>query len=76
MATDGLDALNPRILSHAAKARKKLAAEARRVARICVCEWPLHVMRNGDGHHPDCPAHTPLAHLPRSHTATPPTKET
>ena len=25
-----------------------------------VCGWPKTVLRNGDGHHSDCPAHIPL----------------
>lgn len=25
-----------------------------------ICMWPTTVLRNGDGHDPRCPAHTPL----------------
>ncbi|HVM07164.1 MAG TPA: hypothetical protein VM345_01775 [Acidimicrobiales bacterium] len=27
--------------------------------RACECGWPITRYRNGDGHHPECPAHQP-----------------
>lgn len=50
----------------AIKARKERLAALRRVVRLCTCEWPLAKYRNGDGHHPDCAAHTPIKELWRT----------
>lgn len=39
--------------------RRRLVA-LQRVVDLCNCTWPLDIMRNGDGHADDCPAHNPL----------------
>lgn len=49
-------------------ARKTLQLEAAKVQREemlttigkCECAWPVVTLRNGDGHHADCPAHKEL----------------
>lgn len=40
----------------AAKVRKAMLANLRRVVRDCTCDWPVTKYRNSHGHHPDCPA--------------------
>ena len=56
----------------AAAKRKVMLADLRRVVRLCTCEWPLTVYRNGDGHHSECPAHRSIGELiERSSLGTP-----
>lgn len=55
----------------AAKERKRRLKALRKVVEMCNCTWPLDVMRNGDGHADDCPAHKPLTSKEASVPATP-----
>jgi hypothetical protein len=52
----------------AAKTRKRRLKELRKVVELCNCTWPLDVMRNGDGHADNCPAHKPLVGVDPSPT--------
>ena len=36
--------------------RKAMLSNLRRIVKLCDCEWPIQIHRNGHGHHPDCPA--------------------
>lgn len=49
--------MNPALLKAAGERRKAMLADLRRVVKLCVCEWPITVYRNGDGHHHECPVH-------------------
>lgn len=45
----------------AAQERSRRLKALRDVVKMCDCTWPLDVMRNGDGHADDCPAHVLLS---------------
>ena len=48
------------LLSDASAERKRMLKKMKAVVQMCKCRWPLEVMRNGDGHADDCPAHTKI----------------
>lgn len=52
--------MDPGVKLEAKARRTAMLANLRRVVRLCNCAWPIQTYRNGDGHHPECPAHVKI----------------